>query len=474
MKLVAAIDLGTTGVKVTIFDGDLNPLCSASSEQELIFPSPGHIEQDPAAWYEVPMALLGRAAEQGGVDPSLIAAVGISSQGISILPVDDSFMPLARGISWLDMRAGEQLGRLNRALSAEKVFEITGKHSSPAYSLPKIMWLKEDRPEIYDAARYLLMPMDYLVARMTGAAVTDPTMAGGTMLYDISAREWSGELARAAGVDAGKLARVLPSGAFAGRVGAQAARLSGLPEGAIVAVGAQDQKAAAYGAGLTPGSATLSLGTAAAIEVISRGRSDLLPAFPYVDGERMVLEGCINTAGAAIKWARETIMGGAEYDEINALAAASPPGANGVIFRPHLSGSGTAHPSDNIEGGFEGLSLSSGRADMMRAVYEGLAYEIKLNVLAARRAGAAISELNAFGGAARSGIFMDIIAGVCGAPVRALDWPEMGLLGAAMLAAPHAGINVEAARSARSATVHVPVSEREYARLFEKYAGVQD
>ena len=206
---------------------------------------------------------------------------------------------------------------------------MTGKHPSPLYTLPKLIWLKKHRPELFEKAAMFLMPMDYIIARLTGKAITDPTMAGGTMLFDINKRQWSSALADLCGISLKKLPPVLLAGTFAGRINAETAALTGLSEETTVAVGAQDQKIAALGARIDIGTATVSLGTAGAIEILSDKKSAALSTFLFTDGKRFVLEGCINTFGAAIKWARDTVFTGLSYRDMDMLAEKAAAGCGG-------------------------------------------------------------------------------------------------------------------------------------------------
>ena len=427
------VDLGTTAVKAVLFDGDFAALRTETCEVELSYPGPGMVEQSPECWFEVPCGLITRLC--AGIEPEQIKAIGVSSQGISVIPVDGDFKPLpgCSGISWLDTRAEAELREALGVISEDEFFAVTGKHPSPLYTLPKLLWLKKHRPEAFSRAQKLLMPLDYLTARLCGRAVTDATMAGGTMLYDLDRGEWSVKLCDALGIPAEKLAEVRPTGAAAGFLGAEACALTGLTPGTVVAVGAQDQKIAAYGAGIEPGTATLSMGTAGAIEVLCDRKSDVLPTFRFdtTDGGFYVLEGCVNTFGAAMKWARDNVFCTLSYREMDALSESAPSGCGGVSFHPHLSGAGTPHFGENLTAGWMGATLSTGRAELIRAVYEGLAREVAANLDAARSAGAEIKRLRAFGGGAKSDILREIISDECGCEVERFAVAEAAALGAA-------------------------------------------
>ncbi len=428
------VDLGTTAVKAAFFD-ETGALCgTASQEVPLLDPRPGEIEQSPECWYEIPCALI--RAVCASVDPAAVRAIGISSQGISVVPTDGGFCPLRDGLSWLDARAEAELSDMLSAIPEEAWFARTGKHASALYTLPKLLWLKRHEPDVFRDAAFFLMPLDYLTARLCGNAVTDPTMAGGTMLYDLVSQGWSAELCRAFGVPEEKLARIAPSCTPAGYLTPGSQRLTGLGAGTLVAVGAQDQKIAAYGAQIEAGTATLSLGTAGAAEVLCGRPSAVLPTFAFHTPGCVsyMLEACVNTFGAAIKWARDSVFCGLSYAEMDRLAEAAPAGSGGVRFYPHLSGVSTPHFGTSPVAGWRGLTLGTDRGCLIRALYEGLACEVRANLDAMREAGTAVETLRVFGGGSRSRILCRILCDVAGIPLEVMDFPEIAAFGAAKAA----------------------------------------
>ena len=202
MRYFVGVDLGTTAVKVVLFDE--NGLCvrTASEELELLHPDPRKTEQNAESWYEIPCGLIKKVCE--GTDAESVAGISVSSQGITIIPVDGEYRPIYSGISWLDTRATDELEQIRSRIGEEEMFSVTGKHLSPLYSLPKILWLKKHEPDIYSGANKLLMPMDYFTARACGNPVTDATMAGGTMLYDLKKMSWSEKLCGTFGISPDK------------------------------------------------------------------------------------------------------------------------------------------------------------------------------------------------------------------------------------------------------------------------------
>ncbi|MHB1152937.1 MAG: xylulokinase [Eubacteriales bacterium] len=467
MNYIIGLDLGTTAIKAVLFDENGNVLNVLSKESELLYPERNFTEQNSFDWYETPCALIRELTAD--VVKSNIRAIGISSQGISVVPVDEENMPLNSAISWLDTRADAELSDLLNKIKPEKLFDITGKHPSELYSLPKLMWLKKHRGEIFDKAALFLMPMDYLTARMTGNAVTDPTMAGGTLLFDINKRQWSNEIADLCGIPLRKLPSIQPSGTIAGTINAQTACLTGLSADTVVAVGAQDQKIAALGAKIETGTATLSLGTAGALEILCENKSSTLPTFLFTDSIQFVLEGCINTFGAAIKWVRDTVFPELSYCEMDILAEQTAAGSGGVRFYPHLSGAGTPHFGKTMRSGWTGVTISTKRNELIRAVYEGLACEVKLNLDEAKKAGAQINKLRIFGGASKSDILCQIISDFCHISADALLFTEIAALGAAMTAAKCIGLYTDKFGSEQKIRHFEPRNDDTSEQIFNDY-----
>lgn len=433
MDYFIGLDLGTTGIKALVFDGEGTLRGEHSVEVELTFPEADYVEQDPGLWYETAAAVIRQAVGKAQADPAEVRAISISSQGISIVPVDSEFKPLSQAISWLDMRAKKELAFILSKIEADELYQLTGKTASEAYSLPKLLWIKNNLPDVFKRTHCFLMPMDYTIARMTGVLMTDHTLASGTMAYDLSNQGWSKKILDAVGIPVEVLPPIAWSGKIAGQLTEQAARLCGLTCETVVINGGQDQKVAAFGAGLDYHVSTISIGTAGALEFLYEKppfHPQKIPAFSYLGKGKWVLEGCIGTAGAAIKWMKNTLFPELSYDEIDALAGQSPVGSNGVIFWPFLSGLAAA----NVFGKFDGLKLSTGRPDLARALFESLAFESRIIIEAAELQGATISRTNIFGGGSRSGLLCQTIADVTGRTIYSFNCPEMGAYGAARLA----------------------------------------
>lgn len=472
MDTLLALDLGTSGCRAALFGLDGRCLARRHAEYGLLSPEPGAAEQDPDVWWQSLVSCV-RGAQQEAPDARVLA-VGVSAQGHSWAPVDANLRPLRRALTWLDARAGEQARGLLERHGADLWGRLAGKLPGQWHMLPQLLWLREHDPDSLAGAWRFLCAHDFLIARLTGETVTDYTNAATTLLFDIAGGTWAGALLKEYAVYAGLLPEVRPAGSLAGGLTEAAAAELGLPAGTPVAVGAQDQKCAALAAGLAPGTATASLGTATA--VIARAEAPRfspehggIPCFPYLAQGQWVLEAPLATTGGALRWLRDTlqspvggvtdpdrpgsvtpptgdseVLGG--YGQMIAAAEAVPPGAEGVLFFPYLAGAGAPFWRGDTRGAFCGLTLGSGPGHMTRAVLEAAAYDIAANLEHMRALGSAIERLVLFGGGARSALWPDIIAAVCEVPVLAGADSEAASRGAAMLAGLALGLNTSPLR----------------------------
>ena len=446
MSVYLSIDLGTTGCRSVLFDEDLRQLAISYEEYGLITPKEDEVEQNAELWWEMTLRTAKSAIEKAGIDGKTIKSISISSQGITIVPVDEKFMPLCNALSWLDTRAKEQSAGIERDFGADKIFALTGKPVNPAYTLPKILWLMEKQPDICKKTWKFLMPMDYLIGKFTGNCVTDHSMASGTLMYDIKNNCWSKEILDFYNICEDELPDILWSGESAGFVLPEIAQELGLSEDCVVAVGAQDQKCAAFGVGLDDGVMTVSLGTAAAItkcwNEAKTGESKGVGWGGYVTPGTWVTEGVINTAGTCLRWVRDLMFPGESYEKINDEVAAVQKKGSSLLFYPYLNGPSSPDFYDDCEGSFYGLNLSTKRGDFALAVMEAIAFQIRI-LLETMEAYGEVHTLILFGGGSNSPLWCQIIADATGMNVKVPVTSEAASAGAALLAAKTAGDNLK-------------------------------
>jgi xylulokinase len=402
------------------------------------------VEQDADQWWALAQQAIRQAIGAAQVDGQTIRALSVSSQGISFVPVDEAGRALGPAINWLDTRATAEAAAIRRHYSDADLFQLTGKRASPAYVLPKLLWLRNQEPDLFQRTYKFLMGHDFLLFKLTGQVVTDHSMAGGTLLYDIAHLEWSQALADTFRIDSNQLPAIEWSGTALGTVRPDVAQRLGLGSETLVAVGGQDQKCAALGAHIRRGVATVSLGTASAISCLADtpllDPEHRIPTFTFVVPGYWDLEGVVGTAGGAVRWLRETLFPEKTYPALDGLAAASPPGANGVFFYPHLSGATSPHWQPEVWGAFAGLSLAADSGDIVRSVLEGVAFQIRENLAVMESMGIAIEQLILFGGGAQSALWSQMISNVANKPVSVTAMVDVANWGACILAGVAAGL----------------------------------
>lgn len=400
-----AIDLGTTACKAAVYSQS-GVIDTVGAEYPLL--SQGdRAEQRAEDWWRVVCDCVKQLNTKG------VAAVCVSGQSISFVPIDKSGNPLCNAISWLDMRAKDEIARIAESFSAEELFKITGKPLSEAYSLPKLMWLKKYSPNIYAKAHKFLFPPDYINYRLTGSLTTDYTVASGSMAFDINSLSWSDELLDKFEIDKNKLPNVQKSGYFCGFLTKNAKNELNLNGDIKLFLGGQDQKLAALGAGIDQKTATVSLGTATAVSTLKPSKDAAVFALNEQD---KIYECVLSTSGAAIKWLKNT-LNLKSYGQMDDLAKEAG-GSNGVVFSPDFT----------LGAGLQNLSLGVSAGNIIYALYEGIANKINsfLND--------DIKRLKVFGGGAASEILCQIIANTCMRRVEVLTTNETAVLGAAIIA----------------------------------------
>jgi len=477
MQALLGIDLGTTGCKAALYAPDGMLLGSAYLEYGLSQPAPRHVEQDAEEWWALTCQAIREALAAAGISGERVAALSVSSQGISFVPVDADGQALGPAINWLDTRASAEAAAITARYPLPTLYRLTGKRASAVYVLPKLLWLRRHRPDLYRQAAMFAMAHDFLIRRFSGRLVTDHSLASGTLLYDVTRLAWSDELLAAFDLSPARLPAIQWAGTPVGRILPDVADRLGLGRGALVVVGGQDQKCAALAARIRSGVATVSLGTATAISVLSDHPAfepeARIPLFPFVAPGYWDLEGVVGTAGAALKWLRDTLFPHLSYDALTALAAGSPPGANGVRFYPHLAGATSPYWQPDAHGAYLGLQLASGAGDIVRALLEGVAFQIRANLAIMEETAGAVEALVLFGGGARSALWREIIAAITGKPVAPTLTPDIAAWGAALLAGVGAGLVTHqfsrAATAAEAMFQASPAAIEQYDGLYRVY-----
>ncbi len=474
MVTLLGLDVGTTGARAIAIDSDGRVVASASADYPMATPHPGWTEQDPEDWWRASAKVLADVASR---IPDAPVALGLSGQMHGSVFLDDHDRVIRPALLWNDQRTAAQCGEITRAVGAERLIEITGNPAITGFQAPKILWLRDEEPRNYERVRHVLLPKDYIRLRLTGERATDVSDASGTLLLDLRRRAWSDEVLGKLGLDRAWFPSLHEGPDLAGHVTATDA---GLPAGLPVAAGGGDNAAAAVGTGVVrEGVLSCSIGTSGVLfahtdhpRIEPHGR---LHAFCHAVPGAYHLMGVTLAAGGSLRWWRDILGHDVAYDDLVASAANVPPGAEGLLFLPYLSGDRSPHLDPDARGAFFGLSLRHTRGHLTRAVMEGVAFSLKDCLDLMKGLGVPAGEIRVTGGGARSELWRSVLADVFDHPIRRTTIEEGPAFGAALLAGVTAGVyrNVDEAAShiALERDVQRPDAQRSerYARLHDVY-----
>ena len=432
---ILAHDLGTTGNKATLYDAAGRLVGSAFYPYATEYAHTNWAEQDPEDWWEAVCVSTKQLLAKSGIGGQDVAAITFSGQMMGCVPLDREARPLRKAIIWADQRAVAQAAWVGERVPFGEVYRITGHRLSASYSLAKILWLRDHQPEIARRAYKFTHAKDAIVARLTGAFVTDPSDASGMNLYDLATGAWSPRILGAAEIDPAQLPAVVPSSAVVGEVHGSVVDEVGVPAGTPVVIGGGDGACAAVGAGVVAeGSAYNYVGSSSWIALATKAPiydPDYKTfTFAHLVPGMFMPVGTMQAAGASYQWTRDQLcpfeVQAAEtlrispYEMMNIQASGSPPGANGLLFLPYLMGERSPHWNPKARGGFVGLTIRHTRADVIRAVMEGVAMNLRVILDAFRAQGADVTAIRLIGGGARGRLWNQIMADIYGVPVQRL------------------------------------------------------
>lgn len=440
MKASLGIDIGTSAVKVLLLGLDGVVLAERAASYPTARPHSGWAEQVPGDWWRATRSAIGEV--QADVPRAEVVAVGLTGQLNGFVLLDETDTPLGDAPIWLDTRATAETAEIEAAHA--KVLRDRGvTRLSPIAALPKLVWLARHEPGRLAAARSLLLVKDYITWKLTGVKTTDPSDAASTGMYDFQTGGWNAPLLASLELDAALLPSIGATVGIAGAVTEAAAAETGLAQGTTVVRGAGDVTALAVGTGaIDSGILGITLGTAGHVVIgqDAANRPDLdreLWCLPHALPDRLAWLGLVMSGGLSLSWMHEMFASTGkplDYDEMEALATAVPPGSSGVTFLPFLEGAATPYGESRMRGAFTGLSPASSAGHILRATMEGVAFNVRQCFEAFQASGAEISQVHLAEGGARVGLWCQIISDVLGLPVRRLDTLNTSTLGAAMIA----------------------------------------
>jgi xylulokinase len=446
-KNLVAHDLGTSGNKATLFAVDGELVKSTVASYGTHYFNANFAEQDPGDWWKAVCDSSRRLMD--GIDPKAVAAVSFSGQMMGTLCVDKDGAPLRPHIIWADMRAVKEQEEILSKIDAWDFYRMTGHRASASYSLAKLLWVKNNEPDVYAKTAKALHAKDYIVFKMTGKFMTDYSDASGTNAFDLNKFEWSSEILDAVNVDMDLFPEAVESIHVAGEMTTPAANECGMAPGTPVVMGAGDGIAACVGAGSVREGITYNcLGSSSWIATTTREPiyDDKMRTFTWAHMTKGMVSPCgtMQTAGAAYAWMKKELCkyeelkaeidGGSAYDMINTQIAAAPAGSNGVFYLPHLLGERSPRWNPNARGTFLGLKMENTHADLLRGVAEGIAMNLRL-ILDIIKTGVDVKEVIVMGGLAKSDGFLQILADVFGLDILPLNYlEEASSIGAAVAA----------------------------------------
>lgn len=452
-EFVIAIDIGTSRCKVAVTDCNLKIVAEAYYEYPLEYLDENHIEQDAEVWWDTVKLLLKEIGKKVNLKKAI--ALAFTSQNITFVPVDESGSTLRKAISWLDTRTQIQRDEILALRDSFYFYQRTGKIVNSGYVLPKLLWLKSYENEIYESTFKILMTADFLNFKLTGDFYTNHSLANGTLLYNLNSHDWDADIINDFNINAQKLPEILWPGQESGRLKLSVANELGLNPKLKIIMGDQDQKCAAMGAGITEGITCIPVGTAGGVCAISKelkiDRNIRIPIFPFLNEKMWFFEAVIPCAGATVKWLKgiiddaSTILhenGGEKYEvdysTFDRCVENSSIGSKGVRFFPHLAG--VVVPTSPYfipeqRGIFSGISLNTRLNDMVRAVYEGICYQIKYSFNNVVAMAGEQEKIIIYGGMAKSFQFSQMLSDILNRKIVSLGGIDPTLLGAAAIAA---------------------------------------
>ena len=490
MSYYLGLDIGTSGAKALLITAEGAPVASDTQEYPLSTPRPLWAEQDPEDWWGGIVQATRNVLEKSGVRAEEIAGIGLSGQMHGSVFLDQDNHVLRPALLWCDQRTQAECDWITAQVGRENLVKYIGNPVLTGFTAPKIVWLRNHEPETYAKVVKVLLPKDYIRYRLTGVHATEVSDASGTALFDVAQRRWSQEVLDAAQIPRSWMPDCAESIEITGKVSAEGARATGLTAGTPVAGGGGDQAAGAVGSGIVEtGIVSNIIGTSGVVFAYAdQPATDpelRVHTFCHAVPGKWHLMGVVLSAGGSLRWLRDTFfqpegvvawtVGDDPYNLMALGAARVPPGAEGLIFLPYLTGERTPYPDANARGTFFGLTLRHTRAHFTRAVLEGVSFALNDTFQIFQSLGVPMTEARTSGGGAKSPLWTQINADVTGHEHVTLSVDEGPALGAALLAAVGTGAYTTVADACRAAIRPVtrvapnPDAHREYGRFYDIY-----
>lgn len=482
------IDIGTSACKAALFDRKGQVLAAANGEYPVYYPEEGWAEQNPEEWWSAVCEAVRQVIRKAGIQPEEIAGVGIDGQSWSAIAIDKGGKVLTNTPIWMDTRAQSICDRLNEEIGEDEIFRIAGNSLQPSYTTAKILWYKENLPEVYSKIYKILQSNSYIAFKLTGQISQDLSQGYGLHCFDMRTGQWDEEMCRKMGIPRDFLPEIVPSDRIIGTVTKKAAEESGLAEGTPVAAGGLDAACGTLGAGVIhPGETQEQGGQAGGMSIcIEKYQADprLILGFHVIPG-KWLLQGGTTGGGGVMRWFErefadyERLMreqtGISSLDQLNEIAEKVKPGCDGLVFLPYMAGERSPIWNPYAKGVFYGLDFSKTKGHMVRACMEGVAFSLRHNLETAEEAGAKAEILRAMGGSANSLLWTQIKSDVTGKTMAVPASDTATTLGAALLAGVGTGFYKDyeeaVAETVKVTRKHQPDPEKKavYDKNYETY-----
>ncbi|MBU8771409.1 xylulokinase [Cytobacillus oceanisediminis] len=438
MKYVVGVDLGTSAVKVLLMDQRGEVFREASKSYPSIHEKSGYSEQDPEEWVEKTVLTIKETV--AGLDPGCVEGISFSGQMHGLVLLDEDHQVLRNAILWNDTRTTQQCLDIYELVGEKRLLNIAKNPALEGFTLPKLLWVKEHEPETYEKAAVFLLPKDYLRFRLAGEIHTEFSDAAGTLMLNISEKEWSREICEAVGVNLSLCPPLIESSGFAGYLMPEIAQETGLSEQVKVFAGGADNACGAIGSGILEEGKTLcSIGTSGVVLTYEESNEGdfggRVHYFNHGKENAYYTMGVTLAAGHSLSWFKNVFAEDEHFDDLVKGLADVPIGAYGLLFTPYISGERTPHADAVVRGSFIGMDTSHKRIDFVRAVIEGITFSLNESVEIFRESGKKIDSIISIGGGAKNEEWLQIQADIFNAKIVRLTSEQGPGVGAAMLAA---------------------------------------
>jgi len=434
------IDIGTGGTRALLIDerGGVRAGYTAPHE-DMRMERPLWAEQRPENWWDAAVTAIRGVLAESGVPGSAVRGIGLSGQMHGLVILDSAHRVIRPSLIWCDQRSQAQVDFVNAKLGRDKVLKYIANPVLTGFTLPKLLWVRDHEPANFERVRKMLLPKDYVRFRLTGEFASEVSDASGTAVFDVVQRRWSYEMMDGLGLDRAILPECYESSEVSGKISAEAAELTGLRAGTPVVGGGGDQAASAVGNGIVEeGIVSCTLGTSGVVfahmEKVAYDPAGRVHTFCHAVRDKWHVMGVTQGAGLSLQWFRNQLAPGAAYDALTEEAAKSPAGAQGLFWLPYLMGERTPHLDATARGGWIGLTASHTRADLIRAVIEGVSYSQRDCLDIIEELGVAVNSVRASGGGAKSAFWRRLLAEILDKRVVTLETQEGSAYGAGLLA----------------------------------------